>query len=185
LIAWLKANPEKATQGTPGVGGFGHIGGVFFQKVTGTNYQFIPYRGAAPMMQSLLAGQVDMIVDTPTTSIPQILSGTVKGFAIMSKTRLAAVPDVPTVDEAGTPGLYLLQWNAVWAPKGTPSDIVTTLNKAIVRAMADPSVRRKLADLGQEFYPPEMQTPEALGAFQRAELDKWRPIINAANIKVE
>ena len=185
LIAWLKANPQKATQGTPGVGGFGHIGGVFFQKMTGTNYQFVPYRGAAPMMQGLLAGQVDMIVDTPTTSIPQILSGTIKGFAIMSKTRLAAVPDVPTVDEAGAPGLYLLQWNAVWAPKGTPADIVMTLNKAIVRAMADPSVRKKLADLGQEFYPPEMQTPEALGAFQKAELDKWRPIITAANIKSE
>jgi tripartite-type tricarboxylate transporter receptor subunit TctC len=185
LIAWLKAHPEKATQGTPGVGGFGHIGGVFFQKVTDTNYQFVPYRGAAPMIAALLAGQVDMVVDTPTTSIPQILSGTIKGFAIMSKTRLAAVPDVPTVDEAGTPGLYLLQWNAVWAPKGTPADIVMTLNKAIVRAMADPSVRRKLADLGQEFYPPEMQTPEALGAFQKAELDKWRPIITAANIKVE
>jgi tripartite-type tricarboxylate transporter receptor subunit TctC len=185
LIAWLKANPEKATQGTPGVGGFGHIGGVFFQKVTGTNYQFVPYRGAAPMIAALLAGQVDMVVDTPTTSIPQILSGTIKGFAIMSKTRLAAVPDVPTVDEAGTPGLYLLQWNAVWAPKGTPSDIVMTLNKAIVRAMADPSVRRKLADLGQEFYPPEMQTPEALGAFQKAELDRWRPIITAANIRAD
>jgi tripartite-type tricarboxylate transporter receptor subunit TctC len=183
LIAWLKANPEKATQGTPGVGGFGHIGGVFFQKVTGTNYQFVPYRGAAPMIQSLLAGQVDMVVDTPTTSIPQILSGTIKGFAIMSKTRLAAVPDVPTVDEAGAPGLYLLQWNAVWAPKGTPADIVVALNNAIVRAMADPSVRRRLADLGQEFYPPEMQTPEALGVFQKAELEKWRPIITAANIR--
>ena len=121
LIAWLKANPEKATQGTPGVGGFGHIGGVFFQSVTGTKHQFVPYRGAAPMMQGLLADQVDMLIDTPTTSIPQIQSGAIKGFAIMSKTRLAAVPDVPTVDEAGTPGLHLLQWNAVWAPKGTPS----------------------------------------------------------------
>jgi tripartite-type tricarboxylate transporter receptor subunit TctC len=185
LIAWLKANPEKATQGTPGVGGFGHIGGVFFQKVTDTNYQFVPYRGAAPMIAALLAGQVDMIVDTPTTSIPQILGGTIKGFAVMAKTRLAAVPDVPTVDEAGVPGLYLLQWNAVWAPKGTPDDIVMKLNSAIVRAMADPSVRRRLADLGQEFYPPEMQTPQALAAFQKAELDKWRPIITAANIKVE
>jgi len=101
----------------------------------------------------------------------------------MSKTRLAAVPDVPTVDEAGRARLYLLQWNAVWAPKGTPADIVMKLNNAIVHAMADPSVRRRLADLGQEFYPPEMQTPEALGAFQKAELDKWRPIITAANIK--
>jgi tripartite-type tricarboxylate transporter receptor subunit TctC len=181
----LKVNPEKATQGTPGVGGFGHIGGVFFQKVTGTNHQFVPYRGAAPMIAALLAGQVDMAIDTPTTSIPQILSGTIKGFAVMAKTRLAAVPDLPTVDEAGTPGLYLLQWNAVWAPKGTPADIVMKLNSAIVRAMADPSVRRRLADLGQEIYPPEQQTPEALGAFQKAELDKWRPIITAANIKVE
>ena len=101
LVAWLKANPEKATQGTPGVGGFGHIGGVFFQKVTGTNYQFVPYRGAAPMMAALLAGQVDIVVDTPTTSIPQILGGAIKGFAVMSKTRLAAVPDVPTVDRGG------------------------------------------------------------------------------------
>ena len=185
LIAWLKANPEKATQGTPGVGGFGHIGGVFFQSVTVTKHQFVPYRGAAPMMQGLLADQVDMLVDTPTTSIPQIQSGAIKGFAIMSKTRLAAVADVPTVDEAGTPGLHLLQWNAVWAPKGTPSNIVTELNKIIVRAMADPTVRQRLAGLGQEIYPPEQQTPEALAAFQKAEMEKWGPIITAANIKGE
>jgi tripartite-type tricarboxylate transporter receptor subunit TctC len=185
LIAWLKANPEKATQGTPGAGGFGHIGGVFFQNMTGTNYQFVPYRGAAPMIAALLAGQFDMAIDTPTTSIPQIRSGAIKGFAVMSKTRLAAMPDLPTADEAGVPGLYLLQWNAVWAPKGTPGDIVTKLNNAIVGAMADPSVRQRLADLGQEFYPPEMQTPQALAAFQKAELDKWGPIITAANIKVE
>ena len=185
LVAWLKANPETATQGTPGAGGFGHIGGVFFQNVTGTKYQFVPYRGAAPMIQDLLAGQFDMAIDTPTTSIPQIRSGAIKGFAVMSKTRLAAVPDLPTADEAGVPGLYLLQWNAVWAPKGTPGDIVAKLNKAIVGAMADPAVRARLADLGQEFYPPEMQTPEALAAFQKAELDKWKPIITAANIRVE
>src|SRR5450755_543494 len=185
LIAWLKANPDKATQGTPGVGGFGHIGAVFFQKVTGTNHQFIPYRGAAPMITDLLAGQFDMAIDTPTTSIPQIRGGAIKGFAVMSRTRLAALPDLPTVDEAGTPGLYLLQWNAVWAPKGTPAGIVMTLNKAIVAAMADPSVRQKLADLGQEFYSAEQQTPEALGAFQKAEIEKWVPIITAANIKVE
>jgi tripartite-type tricarboxylate transporter receptor subunit TctC len=167
LIAWLKANPDKATQGTPSIGGF------------------VPYRGAAPMMQGLLSGQVDMLIDTPTTSIPQIQSGAIKGFAIMSKTRLASVPDVPTVDEAGTPGLHLLQWNAVWAPKGTPSSIVIELNKAIVRTMADPSVRQRLAGLGQEIYPPEQQTPEALAAFQKTEMEKWGPIITAANIKGE
>jgi tripartite-type tricarboxylate transporter receptor subunit TctC len=185
LVAWLKANQATATQGTQGVGGIGHIAGISFQKMTGTKYEFIPYRGGTPMMQALLAGQVDMLIDTPTTSLPQIRAGTIKGFAVMSKTRLAAMPDLPTVDEAGVPGLYLLQWNAVWAPKGTPGDIVTRLNHAIVGAMADPSVRRKLADLGQEFYPPEMQTPEALGVFQKAELEKWGPIIRAADIKVE
>ncbi len=185
LIAWLKANAATATQGTPGVGGFGHIGGVFFQKVTGLKWQFVPYRGAAPMMQGLLGSQVNFIIDTPTTSIPQIRSGAIKGFAIMSKTRLAAIPDVPTADEAGAPGLELLQWNAVWAPKGTPGDIVMALNKAIVSAMADPAVRQKLAGLGQEIYPLEQQTPQALAAFQKAELEKWGPIITAANIKVE
>ena len=153
--------------------------------MTDTKYQFVPYRGAAPMMQGLLGGQVDFVIDTPTTSIPQILGGAIKGFGIMSKTRLAAVPDVPTVDEAGTPGLHLLQWNAVWAPKGTPSNIVTELNKAIVRTMADPTVRQRLAGLGQEIYPPELQTPEALAAFQKSEMAKWGPIITAANIKGE
>jgi len=153
--------------------------------VTGTKYQFVPYRGAAPMIAGLLAGQVDMVVDTPTTSIPQVRSGAIKGFAVMSKTRLAALPELPTADEAGAPGLYLLQWNAVWAPKGTPADIVMKLNHAIVLAMADPTVRQRLVDLGQEFYPPEQQTPQALAAFQKAELDKWGPIITAANIRVE
>jgi tripartite-type tricarboxylate transporter receptor subunit TctC len=185
LIAWLKANPDKATQGTQGIGGVGHIAGIFFQRMTGTSYQFIPYRGGTPMMQDLLAGQVDMLIDTPTLSAPQIRAGAIKGFAVMSKTRLAAVPDLPTVDEAGVPGLYLLQWNAVWAPKGTPADIVTKLNRAIVAAMADPSVRKRLADLGQEIYPADMQTPEALAAFQKAEIEKWSPIIASANIKVE
>ena len=185
LIAWLKANPDKATQGTQGIGGIGHIAGIFFQRVTGTKYQFIPYRGGTPMMQDPLAGQVDMLIDTPTLSAPQIRAGTIKGYAVMSKTRLAAVPDLPTVDEAGVPGLYLLQWNAVWAPKGTPHDIVMKLNQAIVRAIADPSVRQRLADLGQTIYPAEQQTPEALAAFQKAEMEKWGPIIASANIKVE
>ena len=185
LVAWLKANPDKATQGTQGIGGIGHIAGIFFQKVTGTTYQFIPYRGGTPMMQDLLAGQVDMLIDTPTLSAPQIRAGAIKGYAVMSKTRLAAVPDLPTVDEAGIPGLYLLQWNAVWAPKGTPHDIVMKLNQAIVSAMADPSVRQRLADLGQTIYPADQQTPEALAAFQKAEIEKWGPIIASANIKVE
>jgi tripartite-type tricarboxylate transporter receptor subunit TctC len=185
LIAWLKANPETATQGTQGIGGIGHIGGVSFQNVTGTKYRFIPYRGGTPMMQGLLGSQVDMLIDTPTLSIPQIRSGSIKGFAVMAKTRMAALPDLPTVDEAGAPGLYLLQWNAIWAPKGTPNDIVMKLNKAIVQTMADPSVRKRLTSLGQDIYPAEQQTPEALAAFQKAEIERWGPIITSANIKVQ
>jgi tripartite-type tricarboxylate transporter receptor subunit TctC len=183
LVAYLKARPDTVRQGTSGVGGFGHIGGVFMEKMVGTRQQFIPYRGAAPMMQDLLAGRVDMLIDTPTSSIPQIRSGAVKGFAVMSKKRLAAIPDVPTVDEAGVPELYLFQWNAIWAPRGTPRHAVDKLNKAAVAAIADPAVHKRLADLGQDFYPPEQMTPDALGAFQKAELDKWVPIISAANIK--
>lgn len=185
LIAWLKANPEKATQGTQGIGGIGHIAGIFFQRVTGTRYQFIPYRGGTPMMQDLLAGQVDMLIDTPTLSAPQIRAGAIKGYAVMSNTRLPTLPDLPTVDEAGVPGLYLLQWNAVWAPKGTPREVAMKLNQAIVQALADPSVRQRLADLGQTIYPVDQQTPEALAAFQKAEMEKWGPIIASANIKVE
>lgn len=185
LIAWLKANPDKATQGTQGIGGVGHIAAIFFQRMTGTSYQFVPYRGGTPMMQDLLAGQVDMLIDTPTLSAPQIRAGAIKGYAVMSKTRLATLPDLPTVDEAGVPGLYMLQWNAVWAPKGTPRDIILKLNQAIVSALADPSVRQRLADLGQTIYPADQQTPEALAAFQKAEMDKWGPIIASANIKVE
>ncbi len=185
LIAWLKANPDKATQGTQGIGGVGHIAGIFFQRVTGTTYQFVPYRGGTPMMQDLLAGQVDMLIDTPTLSAPQIRAGAIKGYAVMSRTRLPALPDLPTVDEAGIPGLYLLQWNAVWAPKGTPHDVVMKLNQAIVSAMAAPSVLQRLADLGQAVYSAEQQTPEFLAAFQKAEIEKWGPIIASANIKVE
>jgi len=183
LIAWVKARPDTVRQGTSGVGGFGHIGGVFMQKVVGTRPQFIPYKGAAPMMQDLLAGRVDILIDTPTSSIPQIRSGAIKGFAIMSNKRLAAIPDVPTVDEAGVPDLHLLQWNAIWAPRGTPREAVDKLNTAAIAAINDPAVHKRLADLGQDFYPPEQMTPEALGAFQKAELTKWVPIITAANIK--
>jgi len=185
LIAWLKANPDKASQGTTGVGGAGQIAGILFQNATHTHYQFVFYRGAAPIMQDLMAGQIDLEFDSPVTSLPQVRSGSVKAFAVTAKSRLALAPEVPTVDEAGLPGFYLSFWQAFWVPKGTPKNIIVKLNTAVMEALADTSVRRRLADIGQEIFPPDQQTPEALRAFHKAEIEKWWPVIKAAGIKAE
>jgi tripartite-type tricarboxylate transporter receptor subunit TctC len=179
LIAWLKANPDKASEGTTGPGGSSQVAGIYFQKETGTRFQLVPYRGAAPMMQDLLAGRIDLMFDFVANSLPQVLSGTIKAYAVTAPSRLPAAPDIPTVDEAGLPGFYVTAWEGVWAPKGTPKDVIGKLNAAIVAALADSSVRRQLADLGQDIYPRDQQTPEALGALQRAEIKKWWPIIKA------
>jgi tripartite-type tricarboxylate transporter receptor subunit TctC len=185
LLAWLKANPDKATQGTAGTGGASHLAGVFFQTATGTRFQFVPYRGSAPAMQDLLAGQIDMMIDLAASATPQVRAGNVRAYAVTAKSRLAAAPDVPTVDEAGLPGYYVLSWHAVWVPKTTPKSVITKLNAAVVEALADPAVRKRLADIGQEIFPREQLTPEALSAYQKAEIEKWWPMVKAANIKSE
>jgi len=185
LITWLKDNSGKASQGTVGVGSPHHVAGLFFQKETGTRFQFVPYRGAAAAMQDLVAGQIDMMIDSPTTTLPQVRAGTIKGYAVTAESRLAAAPDIPTVDEAGLPGFYVSAWSALWAPKGTPKNVIAKLNAAVVNAFNDPGVRQRLADIGQEPPPPDQQTPEALRSFQKAEMEKWWPIIKAANIKGE
>jgi tripartite-type tricarboxylate transporter receptor subunit TctC len=185
LIAWLKANPDKASAGTTGPGGVGHVIGVFFQKETGTKFQFVPYRGVGPAMQDMIAGQIDIMFDTSANSLPQVRSGNIKGFAVTSKTRLPAAPDVPTVDEAGLPGFYISNWRGLWAPKGTPRDVIVKLNAAVGSALANPTIRKRLGDLGQELFPTDQLTPEALGAYQKAEIEKWWPVIKAANIKAQ
>ncbi len=185
FIAWLKANPDKAFEGTAGAGSPQHVSGVFFQSATGTRFQFVPYRGAAPAMQALVAGEIDLIIDDPTSSLPQVRNGKIKAFAVTAKNRLPSAPDIPTVDEAGLPGFYFSRWHALWAPKGTPKDIVSKLNSAISAALADPVVRTRFADLGQDIFPRDQQTPEILGSFHKAEAEKWWPIIKAAGIKPE
>jgi tripartite-type tricarboxylate transporter receptor subunit TctC len=185
LIAWLRANPDKVSAGTAGAGSPQHVGGVLFQNMTATRFHFVPYRGGAPAMQDLVAGQIDMMIDTPTNSLPHVRAGKIKAYAVTAKTRSEAAPDIPTVDEAGLPEFYLSIWSALWAPKGTPKDVIGTLNAAVVTALADPAVRQRFADLGQEIFPREQQTPGALYAHHKAEIEKWWPIIKAAGIKAE
>jgi len=185
FIAWLKANPNKASQGSAGIGSMGHVGGIDFQNITGTRIQHVPYRGSAPAMQDLVAGQIDMMIDAPIVMLPQLRAGTIKAFAVASKTRLPQAPDVPTTDEAGLPGFHVSNWFGLWVPRGTPRDVIEKLNMAAVSSLADPIVRKRLADLGFEIPAHDQHTPEALGAFQRAEIKKWWPIIKAANIKAD
>ncbi len=185
FIEWLKANPDKVTVGTAGQGSISHVCGLIFQNATGVRLQFVPYRGTAPAMQDLVAGQIDMMISDPVTSVPQARSGNIKIFAVAAATKLSTAPDVPTVDEAGLPGYHVALWHGLWMPKGTPKLIMEKLNAAVVDALADPGARAKLAELGQDIYPRERQNPEALAAQQRAEIEKWWPIIKAGNIKVE
>jgi len=185
LIAWLKANPDKASAGTAGAGSGSHIAGVYLQNLTGLRFQFVPYRGTAPALTDLVAGQIDIIVDQASNSMQQIRTGNIRAYAITDRKRLSAAPDIPTVDEAGLPGFYMTLWNGLWVPKGTPKEVVTKLNAAVVEALADPAVKSRLVDLGLEVPERDQLTPEALGAWHKAEAGKWWPIIKAANIKPE
>jgi len=185
LIAWVKANQEKMSVGTAGVGSASHVGGIYFQNIIGAKLLFVPYRGTAPAMQDLIAGRTDLMLDQAANSLPWVRSGKIRAYAVTAKTRMVAAPDIPTVDEAGLPGLYISVWHAIWVPKGTPKDIVAKLNASVVETLADPMVRQRLTDLGQEIPPREQQTPEALGAYHEAEIAKWWPLIKAAGIKAE
>jgi tripartite-type tricarboxylate transporter receptor subunit TctC len=184
LIAWLKSNPDKASFGTAGPGGMPQIAGVLFQKRTGTRFGFVPYRGGAPILQDLVAGQIDLTMMDPT-SLAQVRTGNVKAFAVTAAAQLSSAPEIPTVDEAGLPGFYVSFWHGLWVPKRTPAAVIAKLNAAVVEALADPGVRALLADLGQEIFPRDQQTPEALAALQKAEIAKWWPIIKEAGIKAQ
>ena len=183
LIAWLKANPDKGTAGIPGAGSTGNLAGISFQKTTGTRFQFVPYRGDGPAVQDLVAGQIDMMIEPSSNFVAQVQAGTVKALAVTAKTRHPGMPDVPTVDEAGLPGFYVSIWFGLWAPKDTPGDIIAKLDAATVAALADADLQVKLSKLGQQVSARDQQTPQALHAYQKAEADKWWPIIKAANIK--
>ena len=185
LIAWLRTNGDKTNEGHSGVGTPAHVAGLLFQKAIGTNFAMVPYRGAGESAQALVAEQIDVLLVTPAISVGQMRAGAIKVYAVTAPRRLAMAPEIPTTDEAGLPGFYFSFWHAIWVPKGTPKDIIAKLNGALVKALASPATREKLIGLSQEIFPVEQQTPEALRTFQQSEIDKWWPIIKAANIKAE
>jgi tripartite-type tricarboxylate transporter receptor subunit TctC len=185
LIAWLKANPDKATAGTVGAAGGAQVASIYFQKQTGTTFRFVPYRGGGPAVQDMAAGQLDLMFDQAANALGPVRAGSVKAYAVMSKTRWQALPDVPSADESGTPGLYVAYWHAMWAPKGTPKDVVTKLNAAVGRALADPSVSKRLSDIGHDPFPADQRTPAALAAYHKAEIGRWWPIVRASGLKAQ
>jgi tripartite-type tricarboxylate transporter receptor subunit TctC len=185
LIAWLKESPDKASAATVGAGSAAHVCGLYFQDQTKTRFQFVPYRGGAPAMQDLVGGQIDLMCAEASQTLTYVRGGKMKAFAVMAKTRWPALPDVPTTDEIGVPGMYISFWHGLWVPAGTPKGAIARLNDAVVDTLADPAVRQRLADLGQVIATRQQQTPKALAAYHKAEIDKWWPIIKAANIKVE
>jgi tripartite-type tricarboxylate transporter receptor subunit TctC len=185
LVAYLKANPDKLSATSVGTASVARFCGMFFQKQTGTNFQFVPYRGGAPALQDLVAGNVDLSCDLAANSLGQFKNGNVKAYAVMSKARWFAAPTVPNADEAGVPGLYVGTWHGLWMPKGTPEDVVARVNAAALAAMEDPGVKQRIADLGMDLPPREIRTPQAFAAFHKAEVEKWYPIVKAAGVKAE
>jgi tripartite-type tricarboxylate transporter receptor subunit TctC len=186
LITWLKANPDKATEGTAGAGSGQHVGGVYFQKVTGTSFTFVPYKaGSSDVMRDVVAGHIDLSIDQAISALPYIRQGQVRAYAVADSKRLASAPEIPTVDEAGAPGVHVISWFGMWAPKGTPKEAIAKISAAAMETLADPAVKEKLAALGQDIPAPELQTAEALDKHYKAQIAKWWPVIKEAGIKVE
>jgi tripartite-type tricarboxylate transporter receptor subunit TctC len=185
LLAWLKARPSPATAGTAGAGSGSHVAGLYFESVTGLKLQYVPYRGTAPALNDLVAGQIDLMIDQTSNSINQVRAGTIRAYAVTDDKRVASAPDIPTTDEAGLPGFHMTLWSGLWVPKRTPQEIVARLNAAVVEALNDPAVRKQLDNLGLQLPAGDRLTPQALGAWQKTEIAKWWPMIKAADVKVE
>jgi tripartite-type tricarboxylate transporter receptor subunit TctC len=183
LLAWLKDNQKTVSVGIAGP--VAQVSVVNFENMTSMQFQLVPYRGAAPAMQDLIAGHIDFLIDQLSNSVPQIKAGSIRAYAVAADKRSPAVPDIATTDEAGLPGFYGSLWHGLWAPKGTQPDVIAKLDAEVKVALADATVQARLAELGQEIVPAAEQTPEALAAFQQAEMDKWFPIVKAAGMRGE
>jgi len=185
LVAWLRANPDKATSGVVGAAGGAQVSSIYFEQAIGTKFRFVPYRGGHAAMVDLIAGRLDVMLDMAANAVNQVREGQIKGYAVMAKSRWSALPDVPSLDELGLPGLHVAYWHGMWAPKRTPKPVIAKLNAAVQHALADATVRQRLAQLGHDVFPRDQQTPEALAAYHKAETDKWWPIVRATGLKAQ
>ena len=185
LIEWLKSRPQPATAGTAGAGSGSHIAGLAFENAAGVKLQYVPYRGTGPALNDLVAGQIDIIVDQTSNSINQVRAGTIRAYAVTDSKRVEQAPELPTVDEAGLPNFHMTLWSGLWAPKGTPKEIIERINKAANEALKDPEVQKRLENLGLQMPPADKSTPQALGEWQKAEIAKWWPMLKAANVKLD
>jgi tripartite-type tricarboxylate transporter receptor subunit TctC len=184
-LVWLKSRSSPPTAGTAGAGSGSHIAGLYFENVSGIKLQYVPYRGTAPALNDLVAGQIDIMIDQTSNSINQVRAGTIRAYAVTDDKRVDSAAEVPTTDEAGLPGFHMTLWSGLWVPKGTPKEIVAKLNAAAVEALNDPAVVKQLENLGLRMPPKNQLTPEALGAWQKAEIAKWWPMIKDADVKVD
>jgi tripartite-type tricarboxylate transporter receptor subunit TctC len=185
LIAWIKTQPRSILIGTGGPGSAAHLSGVYLEQNLKISATMVPFRGTGPALQALMAEQIDILFDQVSSSLPQVSAKTIKAYAVMARNPSSVAPDIPTTDAAGLPGFYVAVWHGLWVAKDTPTNVIARLNSAVVKALADSAVRARLAEIGQDIPPPDQQTPQALGIFQKAEMEKWWPIIKAANIKPE
>jgi tripartite-type tricarboxylate transporter receptor subunit TctC len=185
LVAWLKANPDQATAATVGAAGGAQVSAMYFQRGTGTSFRFVPYRGGGPAVQDMAAGRVDLMFDQAANALGPVRGGTIRAYAVMAKERWTALPEVPSIDESGVPGLYVHYWHAMWAPKNTPKEQIGKLSAAVMRALGDPEVKKRLAAVGHDVFPRGQQTPGALAQYHKAEIEKWWPVVRATGLKAQ
>src|SRR5262245_22620687 len=185
LIAWLQANPDKATVASFGQGSGPHISGVTFQNLIGTRFRFVHYRGNSVALPDLVSGQIDLMLSEQSIILGHVRAETIRAYAMLAKERSAALPEIPTIEEAGGPSLHVVTWRGMWVPKGTPTHVRSKLGSAVLDALSDPAVQKRIAEIGQEVVPPARRTPEALAAHHKAEIEKWAPMIKAANAKAD
>jgi tripartite-type tricarboxylate transporter receptor subunit TctC len=185
LVAWLKANPGKATAATVGAAGGAQVATIYFQQAVGTGFQFVPYKGGHAAVQDMMTGRIDLMLDQAANALGPVRSGKIRAYAVMADKRWDALPDVPSLDESGIKGLHVSYWHALWAPKGTPKEVIARLNAAVRAALADPTVQKRLTGVGHDIWPADRQSPEALAAYHKAEADKWWPIVRASKLKAQ